>query len=356
MRVAIITPVYPPYRGGMGAVAAADVEALRASGLEVSVIVPKKRNFGNAAVMPQLLWQLRGFDFIHLHYPFYGSDIFAALASLFYHTPLIVTYHMAPSAKDYRGIIFHLHRIFLEPIILRLAKMILVSSFDYARAIGLRHPRMVERPLSVEVARFFPGRDLKIRERFQIPLDKRIVLFIGGLDTAHDFKGVDVLLQSMWQLSSSVPWNLVIVGEGDLRPVYEQLAMTLGISDRVRFLGNISDRDLPSIVREAQVHVLPSVAMNEAFGLVTLEAAASGVPSIVVDLPGVRTVVVPEETGLVVPPKDPDALAGALKRLLEDEVLCARLGQAARDRTLVLYSREKLAENLLPLYNSLRTV
>ena len=117
-------------------------------------------------------------------------------------------------------------------------------------------------------------------------------------------------------------------------------ARELGVGHRVLFLGNVPDGKLPDVYRQASFHVLPSVDRSEAFGLVTLEAAASGIPSIVSDLPGVRTVVASEETGLLVPPGDVPALELALDRLFADPALTEALGAAARRRAEEFYARE----------------
>lgn len=388
MKVAIITPVYPPYRGGMGAVAARDAADLKARGVEATVFTPKYEvadpstgsgqgevdevkevkgvdgvpevvalrpwlAIGNAAVLPQLLWRLSKFDVVHLHYPFFGADIFVALACLWRRMPLVITYHMVATAPDFRQKIFSLHRRLLEPFILWTASRVLVSSFDYATAIGLRHRQLIERPLGVNTERFAPGDRLEARQRLSILPREKVILFVGGLDSAHFFKGLGALLIAVRELDALLPWRLLIVGEGNLRPNYEKMVRDLDITGRVTFLGNLASEVLPIVYRAADLHVLPSIEMNEAFGLVTLEAAASGIPSIVTDLPGVRTVVVPFETGIVVQPKDVATLSLALDRLLTNDELREHCGAVARQRALERYDETKLADDLLPLYKEL---
>ena len=82
MKIAQVTPVYPP-RGGIGTVAKEYTDGLRAEGNKVMVFTPtyiKGLYWGNAALMPKFLWQLKGFDIIHLHYPFYGGAFFTFIA------------------------------------------------------------------------------------------------------------------------------------------------------------------------------------------------------------------------------------------------------------------------------------
>jgi glycosyltransferase involved in cell wall biosynthesis len=112
---------------------------------------------------------------------------------------------------------------------------------------------------------------------------------------------------------------------------FEQLAASLSVADRVSFTGDVSDADLPAYYRAADVHVCPSTAAAEAFSLVTLEAAASGIPTVASSLPGVRTVVVHGETGVHVAPSDPVSLGLVLESLVNGPARTA-LGRAARAR------------------------
>jgi glycosyltransferase involved in cell wall biosynthesis len=100
----------------------------------------------------------------------------------------------------------------------------------------------------------------------------------------------------------------------------------------------------------ADVHVLPSINRAEAFGLVALEAAGSGIPSIASNLPGVRTVVRDKETGLLVQPGDAWDLCRALQTLFRDAGFRLRLGEAARARAVSLYNWEKLVDRLEKVY------
>jgi rhamnosyl/mannosyltransferase len=120
---------------------------------------------------------------------------------------------------------------------------------------------------------------------------------------------------------------------------------TLGLHDRVRFIGRVSDQDLPAYYHASDVFVLPSVAVTEAYGLVQIEAMAARVPVVSTNLPtGVPWVNQDGVTGLVVPPRDAGALAAALGRLLGDEGLCRSLGASGRRRAEALFSRDRTIE------------
>lgn len=368
MEVAQVTPVYPPYRGGIGTVAEAYTQQLRDRGESVTVFTPEYNRgfsgnegeevfrlktvvqYGNAAFVPGLFWRLRSVDVIHLHYPFYGGAIVAAMAALVWRKPLVLTYHMKTKAKGWVGWVFVLHRLLIEPFIFWVARAVLVSSLDYARASRVHHKQLVEQPFWVDTEVFRPGSAPYIREYFGIAGGDPMFLFIGGLDEAHYFKGVEVLLQAASQLPEDTAWNVVIAGSGNRLAQYQARALELGLAGRVHYPGKVSEQGLPNLVRESTVHVLPSIDRSEAFGIVTLEAASSGLPSIVSDLPGVRTLVEENSTGMIVPPGDAAALAHAMCWMLDHPIQRREFGERARERAQQRYGRERLVNRLQAVY------
>jgi len=362
MRIAVISAVFPPYKGGIGHVAESQANSLKVLGHEVIVFAPSTMkpwfSYGNASITPQLLSQLYNFDIIHVHYPCYGMDIFATLASVIYRTPLMLTYHMKAVTSDWRNVIFSLHRLLIEPIIFKIAKTVFVSTLEYAEASKITHRHLIEMSFGVDGTRFSPGKGGAItppsyeeggRGEVASAGTPARFLFVGGLDRAHDFKGVDILLRAFATLPASA--SLLIAGDGDLRPLYENLATDLKIADRVKFLGRVSDEDLPNVYRSADVHVLPSINGGEAFGLVTLEAAASGLPSVVSDLPGVRILVANGQTGYLAKPSNIADLAGQLQKFVDKPEDAVIMGASARVRVMERYDTGAIARELLRAYN-----
>jgi phosphatidylinositol alpha-1,6-mannosyltransferase len=156
------------------------------------------------------------------------------------------------------------------------------------------------------------------------------------------YKGHDVLMRSMPLIRERVPrvrW--VIVGDGPLRGELEQMALSLGVSDAVTFTGPASDVERDEWLRRATLLAMPSRLpggdlAGEGYGIVYLEAGAFGKPVVAANVAGALDAVVDGETGLLVDPTDPVAVAGAISELLLDGDLAARLGRAgaARARTL----------------------
>jgi D-inositol-3-phosphate glycosyltransferase len=126
------------------------------------------------------------------------------------------------------------------------------------------------------------------------------------------------------------------------------LADDLGVADRVRFTGRLERSDVPRLLRSAEVAVC--APWYEPFGIVPLEAMACGVPVVGSAVGGLLDTVVHELTGLHVPPRRPDRIAEAVRRLLADDALRAELGRAGAERTRSLYGWDRVADGVLAVY------
>jgi len=200
-------------------------------------------------------------------------------------------------------------------------------------------------PYGIDVDRYAPNdatdaRAAELRAGHARP----IVLFVGRLIY---YKGADVLVRAM----ADVDADLVIVGRGPLEGELRQLASAAGILDRITFLPPLPDDELRAWYRAADVFCLPSVARSEAFGLVQLEAHASGVPTVSTTL----TTSVPfvnqnGVTGLTVPPGDVTALAQALQTLVTDDELRRTLGEQALERVRRDFTIGRMVEDTVRVY------
>ncbi len=130
-----------------------------------------------------------------------------------------------------------------------------------------------------------------------------------------------------------------------------RLARDLGLSDRVKFVGFIPDPLLVAYFKTCDVFCMPSVERAEQFGLVQLEAMYCGKPVVATRLgTGVEFVTLDGETGLLVPPKDPHALADALRTLLGNPALRMRLGTAGQRRVEEVFSVKQMVDKTVDVY------
>lgn len=131
----------------------------------------------------------------------------------------------------------------------------------------------------------------------------------------------------------------------------EEVDSLLGLEGKVVFYGEARDEDLPALYHAADVFVLPASERSEAFGLVQVEAMVSGRPVVSTELgTGTSFVNLNDETGFVVPAKDPLALRDALVRLLADDNLRLAMGRAGRERALKEFSLETMVNRIEKLY------
>lgn len=373
MKVAHITSTYPPYKGGIGNTCFHLVQELRLQGHQVTVFTPKYSNevrpsidkdlvlltpwlkYGNAAFIPQLAWKLRGYDLLHIHYPCLGAE-FLWVWKLFHRQKKIVLhYQMDLIGSGILKKVFRLYQKVLLPIAVRLSDLILVSSLDYLESSFLfpyvqdRTTKCIGIPNGVDSNLFRPKpSNTLLIEKYAVNVQDTL-LFVGGLDRAHYFKGLSVLFQALVQVPKA---KVVIVGDGDLKTHYQTLAERLGIHHRIVFTGKVTDAELVEHYNLAAVTVLPSTDRTEAFGLVLLEAQACEKPVVASNLAGVRTVVQDGVDGLLTTPGDASDLAIKLNTLLGNPELRIRFGQNGRRKVLQMYTWPVICQQLVRLYES----
>lgn len=374
MKIAHITATFPPYPGGTGAVCYHNALHLARRGHDVRVLtadhppgevsdhpaefkvyrLPVRFRVGNAPFLPGLL-QKYNVDIIHLHWPFIFGAEFVRWASLSQGIPFIVTYHNDLIGDGLRRYIFNTYSFLSNRLILRSARRVGVVSTDHAQNSQLnqvmqhRWDSVVEIPNGVDVQQFHPDvPDITVRKRYNLSPNTHIILFVGGLDRAHHFKGVWQLLNTFARLTHD-DLRLMIVGSGDMQSQYEQHARELGVVDRTIFTGRIAHEDLPPYFAAADIVVLPSFP-PESFGLVLIEANAVGKAVIASNIPGVRSVVQDGYNGLLVEPGDENALAQAFQRLLDDPALRLTLGRNGRRKVEAVYTWPAIVERLECIY------
>jgi glycosyltransferase involved in cell wall biosynthesis len=376
LRIAHVTATFPPYRGGTGNVCYHNARELARRGHDVHVFTaavpgaPAREprdgvavhrlrpllRAGNAPILPGLVGALRGFDVVHLHCPFiFGAEL-AALAARLYDQPLIVTYHndlIEPGT--WRDVVFRMATFSTRYIMLNRADRVLFVSQGHAETCDQRSVyrrrggRCAILPNGVDTTVFTAGGDsADTRASLGLPPNERLIGFVGGLDGAHHYKGLDILLTALASEALRAA-RLLVVGDGDLKRRYQEQARQLGIGERVRFYGEAAQEALPPLYRACDVVSMPSL-VNESFGLVAVEALACGVPVVASNGPGVRSVIDHARDGLLVPPGDAPALAAALASLLGDPARRAEMGRAGRAKVAARYDWREIGERLEQIY------
>lgn len=219
-------------------------------------------------------------------------------------------------------------RFFVDRVVSTLVTRVIAVSRGAAAFLvhGKGYPaaKVVVIPNGRDLTRFAPGlhRDT-VRKELGIDRDAPVVSVVGRLETQ---KGHVYLLDAWPEVMRSHPdARLVVVGDGSLREALERQARARGVTDSVIFTGFRAD--VPEILDASDVLALPS--LHEGMPLTVIEAAATGRPVVATAVDGTPEVVLDGETGYLVPPADPRALARALVTILGDPVAAARMGERA---------------------------
>jgi glycosyltransferase involved in cell wall biosynthesis len=296
-----------------------------------------------AATFP---WELGRYncDVAHYHLPF----------------PLAMASHLISAPKAKLNVATWHHDLVKNPRFKKFIEPLLDSFLDRLDMIIVTAPALVEHtpalykrkdkcrviPLGIDEQLFIDDRSGTNGDGTE-GVGNPIVLYVGRLVY---YKGCDVLIRAMKDVNAT----LNLVGEGPLRGDLEKLAEDLGISDRVHFLGRVSDQALATAYKKSSLFVLPSTLPTECFGLVQVEAMLSGKPVINTNLPtGVPWVSLHNETGMTVPPNDAKALADAINKLVNDEPLRQKLGQQARERAKNMFTLSRHVSAVSDLYQEL---
>ena len=288
----------------------------------------------------------RRIEVLHAHQ--YGPFFYAALAKarLFPQPPkLILTEH----GRHYPDIVSPPRRAANRLVLDRLADRVNACCRFSARALcqtdGFAGRRIEVIENGIDVDRYGPAADVAAHKR-SLGLDPSR-RYVAHVARHHPVKDQPTLIRGFAATAREVPdVDLLMAGDGPLRSDLEALARSLGIADRVKFLGIRSD--VPQVLQAADVFALTSV--SEAASLTLLEAMATGLPAVVTAVGGNPEIVRHDREGLLVARGDAAGCGRALTRLLRDPELAAELGQNARERVEQRYRLEQTVAAYHRLY------
>jgi glycosyltransferase involved in cell wall biosynthesis len=363
MRVVHIYKDYAPVVGGIENHVRLVAEAQAAAGDDVTVLVAntgpqtteeyrggvhvlKAGRLATVASTPlslSLPLELAGLeaDVAHVHFPYPVGELAQYLLGRSRAT--VVTYH-SDVVRQKRLLALY------RPLMLRAlnkADRIIVGSPNYLESSPVLRAladkcRVV--PYGIDGRRFAaPDADRVRQLRARFATAGPLILFVGVL---RYYKGLDYLLRAMPEVAGT----LLVVGEGPMGEAWRALARELSLQERVVFCGRVPDEDLPTYYGAADLFVLPASERSEAYGLVQLEAMHAGLPVVSTEL-GTGTGFVNQhgETGLVVPARDAEALAKAIRILCRDGSLRRAFGARARARAAEL-SVERMVAGIHTVY------
>lgn len=290
--------------------------------------VGEQRRFASAPLslqFPKYLQRLaRDTDILHFHHPNPSGDLAFLLSGV--RRPYVMTYHSDIVRQRWAFAAFAP----LQNWMMKNCGCVMPTSPDYLESsswLCRYRAKCTVVPLGIELSDFTETPGISERaKQLRAGHGERLIVFVGKL---RYYKGLQFLVDAMTQIDA----RLVIVGSGKLQGQLKRQAIALGVEDKIHFAGEVPQNEKVAWLYAATVFCMPSHLRSEAFGISQIEAMACGLPVVSCNIPtGVRFVNRDGETGLLVEPQNPGALAKALNRLLSDDNLRNRLGTAAQAR------------------------
>ncbi len=289
------------------------------------------------------------FDLVQAHWVLPNGPP-AALAARAYGLPLVISLHGSDIylAERSRAIAT------VAGVAFRSAAAVTACSADLRDRgvrLGARPATTTVIPYGVDIREFRPDEAARTAVRAELGLDDGAPLVLG-LGRLVAKKGFGVLLDAWPQVLAHAPRaTLCIVGYGDLRGPLEEQARRLGVATQVRFPGQLERRRAAAYMAAADVFALPIVREGvDGLPNVLLEAMGAGMPVVASRVAGVPDVIDDDVHGMIVPERDPAALAAAILRLITDRPFAEQLGRAARARVERELTWEKTCERFERVY------
>jgi len=289
--------------------------------------------FGTPIVSPSTHLFAERYDIIHANFPTPYLAAISAFAAYLKGIPSVLTWHNdLPGVTLSARLLVTAHNS-LQYSYLGVYRRIIATSRAYALSsptLAYYRRKVTIIPNGVDIAKFNPHvSGSRIREKHNLG-ERKVVLFVGSFGRWHKYKGVGLLIKAFRRASGTRnDLKLVLVGSGALVGEYKRMVVELGLEDIVVFAGFVEDDLLPEYYAASDLAVLPSSDRSEGFGLVLLEAMATGKPVIGSKVGGVVDVI-REGTGFLFEPGRDDELATYMLQILSDESRSQQMGAAAR--------------------------
>lgn len=296
----------------------------------------------SVSVMSRFAQLAEAADIVHYHYPWPFMDVVHFATRL--RKPSVVTYHsdiirQHGLLKIYRP----LQTLFLRSV----DKIVATSSNYFVSSTVLKHfsDKVEVIPIGLDKLAYPQVRPERVKH-WHTRFGDRFFLFVGVF---RYYKGLHILIET----AKGIDCPIVLLGSGPIERELKAQSMALGLNN-VHFLGVLPEDDKVALLTLCHGVVFPSHLRSEAFGVSLLEGAMYGKPMISSEIgTGTSFVNIDAETGLVVPPGDPQALRRAIRQLLDQPAAAAAMGERAQTRYLKYFTAERMAESYADLYNRL---
>ncbi|MBS3782601.1 MAG: glycosyltransferase family 4 protein [Candidatus Thermoplasmatota archaeon] len=373
MKIAQLSPYFYPHLGGVESHVLELSKQLINLGHEVFVVttkledtesedvvegVPVKRVepltiFLSTPIVPGVRDVLlkEDYDILHSHSPPPLMSFLGVRSSQKKDVPFVLTYHCDLEIPNIFGpLIVNLYQQTFGTYTVSKADKIITTTTSYgatSKAVWYREADII--PNAVDTERFHPSNDgSEVRKKLGLN-DEKLVTYVGRI-VYH--KGLEYFVRAAHHLKDENV-KFLLVGTGDFKSELENIIERNGLENKVMFAGRVPNEDLQNYYAATDIFVLPSVSRLEAFGIVALEAMASGVPVIVSDIPGVRDVIVEGKHGLLTEPMNSEDLAGKIRTLLENPDMAESMGKNGRERVKEKFTWKKVANRIEQAYKSI---
>jgi glycosyltransferase involved in cell wall biosynthesis len=289
-------------------------------------------------------------DIVHAHIPPPFVEFFSARARNKTKIPLVLTYHCDLELPNFLNrFVSSFYRRTFGYYSLIYTDKIIVTTNTYAatsRAVWRFPPIVI--PNAVDTKTYNPNVDgSRIRERHNLD-GKKMILYVGRIKF---HKGIEYFVSASKFFDKDT--KFLIVGTGDFEDIIREYIKNQGVEDRVEMVGKVPAEELPQYYAACDIFILPSLTRLEAFGIVGLEAMASGKPVIISDIPGVREVIEDGKEGLLTPPMGIREMASKIKKLLDNPKLRQRMGKNGRKKVIEKFEISKVVDQLEEVYEGL---
>ena len=379
-RVCLVTHYFPPHKGGIEQVSFEQSKRLTQSGYQIDVLTSKfegrntnplkglkihhypSLNVAKRFGVPYPIISFKAYktftkviqncDLVHAHGHVYMASYLAGMVAKKLKKPFIVTQHN--TFIDYQSFLTTIEQLndftIGKSVLKNADKIITVSkeTMKYVLKLGADKTKTSVIYNGVDINHFRPVNKEESKKKLGLPEDRKIILSVRRLVYKN---GIGTLIEAAPLVAKNHPDVLFIVaGKGPSRKLIEDRIKELQIEDNIKLTGFVPDELLPTYYDAADYFLLPS-ASGEGLPLVLLEAMACGLPVIATTVGGTPEIVTHQKNGILVPPRNPEAMAEAISAILSKKELGHSIGEEARRTVENRFSWEQNVQQLKEIYN-----